>query len=228
MFNLISPKHLAIGIALLLTAYLSIALKPTVVHTSITTPQLDEMVPKEFAGWKQAKSVELVNPSPDTQQKVDEAYGAIISRTYENPQGVNVMLLVAYGSRQTQKLKVHRQEVCYESQGFSVSDQKSTPIAFGNRRIEATQFFSQKNGRMEVVTYWFTMGDRVVSSRFERMIVGIIDGLSGEIPDGLLVRVSSISTDDKAARTQQLSFISALLGAMDNKYVNRFSGGMLK
>ena len=224
MFSLISAKHFAIGIALLMTACLSIVLKPSKLHTNITQQQLEEMVPKQFGEWKLGKTVALVNPLSDVKAQMDETYGAIVSRNYENTQGVNVMLLVAYGNQQTQKIKSHRQEVCYSSQGYAISDRKSTKIAFGDRRIEVTQFFSQRDIRMEPVTYWFTMGTKVVTTKFDRMFTGIIESLTGEIPDGILVRVSNLSSNTEESYVLHDCFIRAMLNAMDNKYLKIFIG----
>ena len=78
--------------------------------------------------------------------------------------------------------------------------------------------------RSEPVTYWFTMGDRVVRGRFERLAVQLREGLAGRIPDGMLVRVSSISTDPSAAYAAQQSFVAALLASMPPAERARLAG----
>ena len=52
--------------------------------------------------------------------------------------------------------------------------------------------------RNEPVTYWLTVGDQVIKNAFEKRIAEIRLGLTGQIPDGLLFRVSSIDADTGA------------------------------
>jgi EpsI family protein len=78
--------------------------------------------------------------------------------------------------------------------------------------------------RFEPVTYWFTMGDRVVMGRLERLRVQLQNGLAGRIPDGMLVRVSSLSTDAPGAYAAQQSFITAAVKALPPQHVSRFVG----
>ena len=49
-------------------------------------------------------------------------------------------------------------------------------------------------------------------------------GLTGQIPEGMLVRVSSISGDVATAYTRQSEFIKEMLGAIDEKQRKRFVG----
>jgi hypothetical protein len=68
------------------------------------------------------------------------------------------------------------------------------------------------------------MGDRVVLGRAERLRVQVENGLAGRIPDGLLVRVSSLSGDVPRAHAAQQSFVAALMGATPPNHVARFVG----
>ena len=52
--------------------------------------------------------------------------------------------------------------------------------------------------RNEPVTYWLTVGDQVITNKFDKRIAEIRLGLTGQIPDGLLFRVSSIDNDSGA------------------------------
>jgi len=76
------------------------------------------------------------------------------------------------------------------------------------------------------VTYWFTMGDRVVRSRLERLEVQLAAGFHGRIPDGMLVRVSSISGDPRAAFAAQQAFVSSLLAAIPPAQAARVIGAV--
>ena len=42
------------------------------------------------------------------------------------------------------------------------------------------------------MTYWFTVGDTAIKNKLQQRMVEVKLGLTGQIPDGLLFRVSSI------------------------------------
>jgi len=71
-----------------------------------------------------------------------------------------------------------------------------------------------RGARSEPVTYWLTMGDRVVLGRLERLRVQLAAGLHGRMPDGMLVRVSSLSDDAGAAFRAQQAFMASAVAAM--------------
>jgi EpsI family protein len=78
--------------------------------------------------------------------------------------------------------------------------------------------------RSEPVTYWFTMGERVVLGRLERLRVQLAHGLQGRVPDGLLVRVSSIDPDPARAHAAQAAFVGDLAAAVPSQYAARLVG----
>jgi EpsI family protein len=82
--------------------------------------------------------------------------------------------------------------------------------------------------RMEPVTYWFTMGDQAVQGRFERRLAELKAGLTGQIPDGLLFRVSSIDAEPKRAYAEQDRFVTELLSAVAAPDRLRLSGLSVK
>ena len=158
------------------------------------------------------------------QAKLDRLYSQVVSRTYVDARGERVMLVVAYGGEQSDALKAHRQEVCYAAQGFEIRNVLNENLRFGEKTIPVTRVVAVRGARSEPVTYWFTMGDRVVLSRLERLAVQLRFGLSGRIPDGMLVRVSSISSIPAQAFNGQEEFISALLEGMRRGDVHRLLG----
>jgi len=135
-----------------------------------------------------------------------------------------MMLVVAYGGDQSDALKAHRQEVCYTAQGFRVSDIQQARLEAGGLKIPVTRMHAVLGDRSEPVTYWFTMGDRVVRGRLERLEMQLASGMKGVVPDGMLVRVSSISPDPAAAYAQQQRFIAQLLDAVPAVSATRLAG----
>ena len=185
---------------------------------------LERVVPERFGEWRVDAGLAPIPPAPDVQAKLDRLYGQVLSRTYVNAAGERVMLTVAYGGDQSDALKVHRQEVCYEAQGFEIRGLAHGTLAAPGRDIPVTRMLAVRGDRSEPVTYWFTMGDRVVLGRLERLRVQLAEGLHGRVPDGLLVRVSSLSADPHAAYATQAGFVEALLAAMPAPSATRLAG----
>jgi EpsI family protein len=71
-----------------------------------------------------------------------------------------------------------------------------------------------QGSRIEPITYWIRVGDTVVRGAFEQNMARIRYGLTGKVPDGLLVRVSSISSNVEKAYHIQQGFITAMLLAL--------------
>jgi len=142
---------------------------------------LERVVPERFGDWTIDVDVPAVIPAPDVQARLDRLYGQVLSRTYVNAAGERMMLVVAYGGDQSDALKVHRQEACYAAQGFDIHGLARGTLAAPGRSIPVTRMLAVRGERSEPVTYWFTMGDRVVLSRVERLRVQIAEGLRGRV-----------------------------------------------
>ena len=78
--------------------------------------------------------------------------------------------------------------------------------------------------RSEPVTYWLTVGDAIVQSTFDRRLAEIRLGLTGQIPDGLLFRVSSIDTDPARAFAMQQKFVADMMAAVPAPARKQLSG----
>jgi exosortase B len=185
---------------------------------------LAAILPASFGDWRLDRDVPPIAPTPDARAKLDRLYDAIAARTYVNSAGERMMLTVAYGGDQSDALKAHRQEVCYTAQGFRVGGLEHATLAAAGREIPVTRFIAVRGARSEPVTYWFTMGDRVVLGRLERLRVQLAAGFAGRIPDGMLVRVSSLSHDPRAAYVAQQGFVQGLLAAIPESTVVRLAG----
>jgi len=213
-----TPAWAGVTTALILTcAFIGAAvaaplLKPLPADTAAVN--LERMLPTEFAGWRLDTSVVPVAPAPDVQANLDRIYNQILSRTYVNDAGESMMLTVAYGGDQSDALKAHRQENCYTAQGFAIEGLRHGSMSVAGRTIPVTRMRAVRGARSEPVTYWLTMGDRVVLGRLERLRVQLAAGLHGRMPDGMLVRVSSLSDDAGAAFRAQQAFMASALAAM--------------
>ena len=221
------PSSLLIGMAMVATAGLAVAIKPAPVALDPNNAvNLEAMVPKTFNGWKLDETFVPVKIDPQTQSLLDKLYNQVLARTYVNNDGARVMLSISYGGNQSGDLQVHRPEVCYVAQGFTV-DQTTPgdlPTQFGN--LPVRRLVANKIGRNEPITYWLTVGNKAVQAGFEQRMQRLRFGLTGQIPDGMLVRVSSIGAAAQPAYTLQGGFVSKLLAAMDNRQRDRLIGNL--
>lgn len=185
---------------------------------------LEAMIPKQFGDWRDEpqRISQIINPQ--TQELLDKLYSQILTRTYVNSDGYKIMLSLAYGSDQRGSLQAHNPEVCYPAQGFKLHNTEFLPLSTPIGTIPAQRLLASLGQRQEPVTYWFTMGDKAVQSKFERRLVQLSYGLTGRIPDGLLFRISSIDGDQARANRYHDKFVNQLLQAIPPNDRVRLSG----
>jgi EpsI family protein len=186
--------------------------------------KLETAVPKQFGDWNELPDQNSQVVNPETKELLDKIYSQILTRTYVNSQGYRIMLSMAYGDDQRGGLQAHRPEVCYPAQGFQLSKVEDGPLqtSFGN--IEARRLTTRLGNRNEPVTYWLTVGDQVIRNGFEKRLAEIRLGLTGQIPDGLLFRVSSIDGDARRAFVMQQKFAADMLTAVPPETRRQLSG----
>ena len=187
---------------------------------------LEDMVPKRFGDWIEEpdRGVQVVNPQ--TQELLDKLYSQLLTRTYIHRNGYRIMLSMAYGDDQRGGLQAHRPEVCYPAQGFKLGAISDGPLATAYGNIDVRRLRTSLGPRNEPVTYWLTVGDRVIRSSFEKRVEEIRLGLTGQIPDGLLFRVSSIDPDATRAFAMQQQFTAEMMASVPAETRRQLSGLM--
>jgi EpsI family protein len=216
---------LVIGAAMLCAAGLSYALRPSVrVSDNAAAVNLEQMVPREFGGWKIDPNIVPVRVSPEVQAKLDATYNQTLSRTYVSAGGERIMLSIAYGGAQSDDLSIHHPEACYTAQGFQVLAPALGQLVTEFGVVPVKRLFAVLGPRKEPITYWITVGEQATHSPFQEKLTRFRYGLTGQIPDGILVRVSSINVDRRSAYAQQESFVRDLLAAMQPKDRARLVG----
>lgn len=185
---------------------------------------LERMVPGRFGDWQVVPQAAAPVVNPQTKELLDKLYSQILTRTYADSEGRRVMLSLAYGSDQRGEMQAHKPEVCYPAQGFKLHTNNPgiLPTPFGELPIR--RLTTSMGARHEPVTYWFTVGDKAVGGTFYKRLVEIRYGLTGQIPDGLLFRVSSIEPDASRAFLRHEQFVGALLSSIDPADRHRLSG----
>lgn len=202
----------------------AIVLRPDQKVANVSAISLETMIPKEFGDWKEEPQRNLQVVNPQTQALLDKLYSQLLARVYVNKDGYRVMLSLAYGSDQRGALQAHKPEVCYPAQGFTLHSSKKAPLTTPFGEIPAQRLHTSLGPRQEPVTYWFTVGDTAVQSSFQKRLVDIRYGLTGQIPDGMLFRVSSIDENLPRAKEMQDQFVNQLLKAIPPADRKRLSG----
>ena len=136
------------------------------------------------------------------------------------------MFLVAYGPVQNYRLKSHLPEVCYGAAGFRVSAKTVTQLSYqdGVAPLTISRLTAEKERRFEPITYWMKVGGDVATGVFDRQIARMKYGLRGIIPDGALVRVSTVGLSETASYRLQDQFIRDLLAALPPRDRKFFTG----
>lgn len=207
---------LVLGLGMAGTSALTGALTPGVKLAQGQAPfQLETMIPQRFGAWQLDPSVVPLTPDPEQQGMLKKLYDQTLSRTYIDAAGRRVMLSIAYGGDQSKALQLHLPEVCYVAQGFQLVRDGAGSLATHYGALPVKRLVARQGQRNEPITYWITIGDKATRSGIEQKLRRLAYGLSGEIPDGMLVRVSSIGADDSRAYALQDHFVAELLASLD-------------
>jgi len=221
------PLSVSIVLAALMVsaAIAGIAARPSS-RPAGTAPQieLETMIPRQFGPWRelQAQTIQVVNPQ--TQKVLDKLYSQTLTRTYVNDVGYRIMLSLAYGDDQRGQLQAHKPEYCYPAQGFTLHNNVEANLVTPFGSIAARQLSTSLRERREPVTYWFTVGDTTVRSRLQFRLLEARMSLTGQVPDGLLFRVSSIDNVPGRAFEAHQKFVSDLLAVVPERDRLRLSG----
>ncbi len=217
-------RRSVLGMLLLGSASTTYFAKPSVALADDLPPiDLSGMVPPAFGDWRQQpSSVQIINPQ--AQEMLDQLYSQTLSRTYANSQGYGIMLSIAYGKVQSGSLQLHRPDVCYAAQGFTLHSRQAGTLALGNATIPAMRFATSLKQRKEPVTFWMVVGEYVALTRSDQKLAEIRYAFRNRVADGMLVRVSSIDSDKAAAFALQEQFSAQLVAALAGDVRARFAG----
>ncbi|MDE2402325.1 MAG: EpsI family protein [Burkholderiales bacterium] len=212
-------KSLGLLFAMLLAAGLSVALQPKPLYSAGQKPDvnLSQLIPEAFGGWRADTDTPSTIVSPDMQAQLTLLYSDMLSRTYVNSKGDRVMLSLAYGADQGRALQVHKPEVCYEAQGFKLADIQKAAAQIDARAVPVMRLQATIGARHEPITYWIRSGDYLVRGWWEQNVARVKSGLQGFLPDGMLVRVSTIDDDRQHAYVVQDQFLNDLTNALSPK-----------
>lgn len=220
-------SHLLIGLSMLAAAGLALALTPRQkLADQGTKISLEAMIPKQFGDWKLDQTIAPIMFSPDVQANMNRIYNQLLNRTYVNNQGEQIMLMIAYGGDQSYSMQIHQPEVCYPALGFQVGSLSKGLIDASGAKLPVMKLVATQDQRIEPITYWVMMGDSAVRGNWEQHFARLRYGLTGEIPYGILIRVSTISANESQSYRIEEQFVRDMLGAMPVQYRKVLTGAV--
>jgi EpsI family protein len=211
--SLVTRRNVITGLAMMGAAAVAHARQPQPYAKKMAKGTIDKLIPKKIGDWTFETTSGLVLPPPDA--TIDRLYDEVLTRVYSSPDKPPVMFLIAYGSVQDGLLQLHRPEVCYPVGGYQLSDTKISqfPIMAGDD-IPIRTFTAASDSRVEQVMYWTRVGNVMPTSWGEQRWAVVAENLKGAVPDGILVRMSTIDLDMQSSIGLLQSFAQSLANSV--------------
>ena len=163
------------GLILVLLIIGFVALK---LLTNISTIEVSKLKPESFPvnfkGW-QGKDVD-VSPEEEIFLPEDTLF---VKRFFSKPGTGEVYLVVVFSGKD--RRSIHRPEVCYPSQGWSINNKTTCYIDVDHpiKTLKTTSlditFRKSKKGRTDLVFYWFMGNNRITGTHLKRVILTGLD-----------------------------------------------------
>ena len=179
-------------------------------------PDLESIIKLHPDGW-----MAIVGPVYDP-HSLENDYDIVVSQNYENVDGKVVMVSMTW-SRDGIRRAGHPQEVCYNASGLTVTLPRQVSIQAAGNKLNVISFRGRNKDMVEDVVYWGVTGGRhdvrlisnnVIIDRVHaltRRFRDVADLVMGDIPDNLMVRVSSWRRESEPPSTAHIDYIKAYL-----------------
>lgn len=188
----LARRKVLIGLGLAACSSVALARQPVPNRPKIETEVLEKLIPPRIGDFAFDTTSGLVLPPPDALS--DRLYDNLITQTYVRPDGKVVMLLIAYNNRQDGVLQIHRPEVCYPAGGYTLTPTRPIETSLARASLLPTQtFVARSEMRTETVLYWTRVADEFPRRWIEQRLAVARENLAGNVPDGVLVRLSTLS-----------------------------------
>lgn len=205
----LSRRNALIGGALACASGFAFLRQPAIANPVIAEAAFEKWVPENFGRWTGVSRAGVVLPPPDSLR--DRLYDNLVTRAYAAEGSPPVMLLLAYNNAQDGVLQVHRPEVCYPVGGYLLTDTRRVEVDIGSRKIPANFFTATGPDRVEQVQYFTRLGDAFPRSWSEQRLAVIRANLAGDVPDGMMMRVSTIGVGAEEAEALLDDFSRAFI-----------------
>jgi EpsI family protein len=215
-------RKFILGSAFLVSAGAAAAMVPRRKIDLLGDKKLEKIVPDRIGPWSfYSKSGLVVPPSDELSEWL---YSQLLTRVYVASDQLPIMLLIAQSASQSGVLQVHRPEVCYPAGGYTLSPPMRQEISLGDRSLQTVGFTATGDSRTEQLLYWTRIGSDVPTSWAEQRWSVARANLSGEVPDAVLVRVSTVSTERQEALDVLQRFARSLIDSVPASLRPFFTG----
>lgn len=196
---MLTRRAMFVGGAMALTAVGSYAATPRRAEHRLAKQKLGALIATDIGPWRYTSPAGVIIAREEEGEAVD-GYDQVLTRTYDAPGLPTIMLLLAYGSTQGGSLQLHRPETCYPGQGFKLSDFTELNYQFRpGEEVHARRFTASRDDRVERIVYWTRISrsfPRNTAEEYAAIFSGVFNGV---IPDGLLVRISTLGDNIRAS-----------------------------
>lgn len=216
-------RDVLVGLAGIAAAGAAFGLTPRERLDLMRGKSLRDVVPARFGSWSSHASDDLVQPKTEG-TLAEKLYSDTLPRVYrEAGSGTEIMLLMAYGSTQSDLLQLHRPEACYPAFGYAI--RKSAVAVVRHRRgaVPVRELVAAGPARTESILYWTRIGDALPLSGLEQRADKLRMALDGIVPDGLLARFS-MAGGGATDFVQLRAFAGALLDAVAGNRLAALTG----
>lgn len=178
-------------------------------------PDLQSIIKQHPQGWKAIPGSSVV---PSTQ---NNPYDLVVTQIYKRADGKAASIVMTWSYDGFHQAG-HPQEVCYNSQGFTVSTPKNITLMVGGQNLDVVTFEGRYGDMIEQVIYWRVTGgihdsalqDNIpMTQRFKEVPRILI----GDIPNNLMVRVSTWRPATDPPSTVHIDYIKSYLQSLPPK-----------
>jgi EpsI family protein len=207
-------RELLLGLPLVAAAGGAYALTPRERLNLLGDRELEEVVPLKIGPWQVTPSNAVVLPDSEEGSLAARLYDQTVSRLYTSDSELPVMMVIAYGSTQSDQLQLHRPEVCYTAIGFEITSAQKVRVPVGGAaELPARELVARSNERVEPILYWTRVGDFLPASGSEQRLMKLRSEMQGYVADGVLVRLSTIGEPGPQIFETLQRFAREMLGA---------------
>jgi EpsI family protein len=212
---MIARRDLLLGAACLAGAAGGAALKPRREVKLLQSGKIADLAPPSFGGWlsEDVGDPYAVNGKGTLSAKL---YNELVVRQYTNQAAqAAVLMLLAYGGKQSDELQLHRPEVCYPAFGYTLVRNEPLSLPVGPRvTVPARRLAAEQDDRRESIIYWSRMGELIPQDAGQQRAARLQIGMRGIVPDGLLCRFSMTGENVEQNWMTIDAFVTELLSAI--------------
>lgn len=211
-------RYSALAIAaglLLLSSLCLVEIREYQSAQAVKQPDLQQLVNLHPVGWT-AISSPYVDPRWNESMKGD--YDLVAAQAYQRGDGKKVVVVMTW-SRDGIRRAGHSQQICYQAGGFTVTPPEYASVATKAGKQDMVTFTATHGNLTADVMYWRITGgktdistgqQRNVAIRFDKL-TRLVQHILGDLPDNLMVRVSSDRSSPDQPATAQIDYIRGFL-----------------